>query len=205
LTWPYVAESNIRRFYRREEFTALNGPIPLDLLSTVLNDLTLSVPIADMRITTAGGLGLEWAEFPSADDIEAIDAAIAAFTGGTTTSTLAVQSNNGPVTASTSTPVDVVDFTTPPLAGGKYQVIWNSMFRLTAVAASTGARAIVTVAGVTQQSHWGESLVTAYNGAATFERLAGQTIRVQLQIAKVGAGAVNAEMTGARFSIDKIG
>lgn len=200
-----MAESNVRRFYRREEFTSLNGPIPLELLSTELNGLTLSVPIADMRITTAGGLVLEWAEFPSGADITAIDTAVAAFTGGETTSTLEVQSNAGPVTAGTSTPVDVIDFTTPPLSAGKYQVIWTSMFRLTATAANTGARAIVTVAGVTQQSHWGESLVTAYNGAATFERLAGQTIRVQLQIAKVGAGAVNAEMTGARFSIDKIG
>ncbi len=200
-----MAESNIRRFYRREEFTALNGPIPLDLLSTTLNGLTLSVPIADMRITTAGGLSIEWAAFPSGADITAIDAAIATFSGGTTTSTLAVQSNAGPVTASSSTPVDVIDFTTPPLSTGKYQVIWSSMFRLTGVAANTGARAIATVSGVTQQAHWGESLVTAYNGAATFERLAGQTIRVQLQIAKVGAGVVSAEMTGARFSLDKIG
>jgi hypothetical protein len=187
-----VAETIIRRFYAREEFVALNGPIPLDLLSTTLNGLT-------------GGLALEWADFPSGADITAINAAVAAFTGGTTTSTLEVQSNAGPVVATSSTPVNVIDFTTPALDAGKYQVIWSSMFRLTAVAASTGARAIVTVSGVTQQSHWGESLVTSYNGAATFERLAGQTIRVQLQIAKIGAGAVNAEMTGARFSIDKIG
>jgi len=200
-----VAETNIRRFYAREEFIALNGPIPIDLLSTALSGLTLDVPIADLRITTAGGLMIEWAALPSSADITVIDAAIATFTGGTTTSTLAVQTNNGPVTASTSTPVDVIDFTTPPLSTGKYQVIWTSMFRLTATAANTGARAIATVAGVTQQSHWGEALVTAYNGAATFERLAGQTIHVRLQIAKIGAGAVNAEMTGARFSIDKIG
>jgi len=200
-----MAESNIRRFYRREEFVALNGPIPLDLISTTLGDLTLSVPIANVAITAPGGLVIEWADLPSPTDVAVIDAAIAAFVGGTTTSTLAVQTNNGPVTASSSTPVDVIDYTTPPLAAGKYQVIWTSMFRLTATAANTGARAIVTVAGVTQQAHWGEALVTAYNGAATFERVAGQTIRVQLQIAKVGAGAVNAEMTGARFSIDKIG
>jgi hypothetical protein len=200
-----VADTNIKRFYRREEFPLLNGPIPLDLLSTTLGGLTLSVPIANLGITIPGGLVIEWAAFPSTVDITAIDAAIAAFTGGTTTSTLAVQSNNGPVTASTATAVDVIDYTTPALSAGKYQVIWNSMFRLTATAANTGARAIATVSGVTQQAHWGEFLFTAYNGAATFERLAGQTIRVQLQIAKIGAGAVNAEMTGARFSIDKIG
>jgi hypothetical protein len=163
------------------------------------------VEVAIERLSRLGRLVIEWADFPSTDDITAIDAAIAGFTGGSTTSTLAVQTNNGPVVATSSTPVNVIDFTTPALDAGKYQAIWTSMFRLTATAANTGARAIVTVAGVTQQSHWGESLVTAYNGAATFERLAGQTIHVQLQIAKVGAGAVNAEMTGARFSIDKIG
>jgi hypothetical protein len=200
-----VADTNIRRFYRREEFVLLNGSIPLDLLSTTLGGLTLSVPIANLSITVPGGLVIEWAAFPSTADITAIDAAIAAFTGGNTTSTLAVQTNNGPVTASTATAVDVIDYTTPALSAGKYQVIWNSMFRLTATAANTGARAIATVSGVTQQAHWGETLVSAYNGAATFERLAGQTIRVQLQIAKIGAGAVNAEITGARFSIDKIG
>jgi hypothetical protein len=199
-----MALTTIQRFYRREEFVLLNGPLSVPLFQTHLSGVVLSVPVANLELTSGGGLRIQWEGHPSPEDILAIDGGVASFVGGVTTSAPIVQANAGPVIASNSTAVDAIDFTTPALDGGTYQVIWTSSYRLSAAAANTAARAIATINSVSQQTHWGESVVCAYNGAATFVRNAGQVVRVQLQIAKIGAGVVNAEMTNARFSIDKI-
>lgn len=204
-----MPESSFRRFYRRDEFLALPGTSDIDagVLGTALGALVLSDPIAEVRLVAPPGTGVvvEWESLPGAGVLPLVDAAIAAFVGGATTSQPFIVNVAGPITAANNTPVAVVDFTTPPLDAGTYAVSWLSQFRLTATAANTASRAIAIVNGLTQQSHWGEAVVHAFNGSSPVPRTAGQTLRVQLQIAKLGAGAVNAEMTGARFTVDKIG
>lgn len=200
-----MATQNFRIIYDRSEFLALSGSIQLPVLTTTLLGLSLTSPIVDIRRTPSGnGVAVEWESLVSEADIDAVDDAIATFVGAATTSDPFVQTNAGPVTASNSTPVSVIDFTTPPLDFGTYDVKFSSMYRLVNTSANTAARAISIVNGSQQMTHWGEAVVSAYNGSGTLQRLAGQTIRVQLQIAKVGAGAVTAEMTGARISIDKV-
>jgi hypothetical protein len=155
------------------------------------------------------GVIVEWiGEPPTVQDRLDVRTMIAAFAGGTTTAEPFITVEAGPVTT-TGAAVDVIDFTSPPLDEGTYQIIFSSQFRMTAVVAGEAARAlwIVTAspaAASTQQDHWGEAVVKAYNGAATIKRSAGQTIRVQLQIQEVGPGAGTAEMTKARVTVDKI-
>jgi hypothetical protein len=204
-----MAETNYTRFYLREEFTALVGNIPIALFATVIGGLTLTVHPIDVRLTPQQhGVIIEWTAFPSTEDITAVDAAVAAFVGGTTTSEPFVTVNAGPITT-TGAAVDVIDFTSPPLDAGTYQIIFSSQFRMTAVVVGDAARALTIVTASpagpsTQQDHWGEAVVKAYNGAATIKRSAGQTIRVQLQIQEVGPGVGTAEMTKARVTVDKI-
>lgn len=210
-----MAETTITRYYREEEFSNLAPGFGLDAnyLATVLGALALSEPVAEVRKIQAGeavGVAVAWAGIPSNADVAAVDAAVAAFTGGPTTSEPFVEVSTPATTASNATPVTKIDITTPPLEAGTYQVIFSCQYRMQAVVAGDAARAIsiVTPSGTSarqQVDHWGESVAKAYNGAATFKRTTGQTIRVQLLIAEVGPGTGTAEMSDARVSVDKIG
>lgn len=209
-----MAEDSFRRFYLRADFLALVGSqIPLPLLQTALLELnpTLSQLIIDVReLPGESGAVLEWRARPSDADLVLVDNLIATFTGGATTDAPQVATNAGPVTASSATPVDVIDITSAPLDAGTYQVVMTCQMRMQAVVAGDAARAILTItpspaAARVQREHWGEAVEHAYNLTATFQRQAGQTIRVQLQIAEVGPGAGTAEITNARVTIDKIG
>jgi hypothetical protein len=190
--------------FPRSDFLALAGPVPMALLTTALIALPLASPIVDIRSLPGGGVSVEWESLISAADRTLVINAVSIFTGGTTTSQPFTLTNAGPILASNNTPILVIDFTTPALDAGTYQAIWLSQHRLTAPASSTASRAVVLVNGVPQQDHWPHEVVRAYNGAATFQRSTGQTIQVQLAIAKLGPGAVQAEMTGARFILDRL-
>lgn len=199
-----MAFDGFRIAFPRTDFLALSGPVPLALLTTTLIALPLVSPIVDIRPLPGDGVSVEWESLISAADRLMVVNAVSAFVGGATTSQPFTITNAGPVLAPNNTPVSVIDFTTPALDAGTYQVIWLAQHRLTVPASATASRAVVAVNGVTQQDHWPHEVVRAYNGAATFLRTTGQTIQVQLAIAKLGAGAVSAEMTGARFILDRL-
>jgi hypothetical protein len=203
--------SSFRRFYRRGDFTALPaGEINVPVLVTALAALVFDVSIVDVSPLDFGdGVTIEWEGFPSVADVTALDAFIAAFIGGATTSQPFTTVSAAATTTTSATAVSKIDFTTPALDAGTYQIIFSSQFRMLANVAGEAARAISIItaapaAPVDQQDHWGESVVKAYNGSATILRTAGQTIRVQLQIAEVGPGVGTAEMSKARVTIDKI-
>jgi hypothetical protein len=209
-----MADNSFRRFYRRVDFVALALTADLNAgpLAIQINALALSTPVAEVRANTllADGIVIEWLSLPTLADFAAIDAVVAAFVGGSTAIQPFVVTVNSAVTTTSATPTNVIDFTTPTLDAGTYQIIFSSQFRLTTAVAGEAARALFVVtaspaAAVTQQDHSGDPVVKAYNGAVTLARAQGQTMRVQLQIAEVGPGVATAEMTQARITIDRIG
>lgn len=204
-----MAENNYTRIYLREEFTSLVGNIPIALLAAQLTALSLTVPPIDVRFTPQEhAVIVEWDQFPSAQDIVDLDAAVAAFAGGATTSEPFQYNSFAVATSTSSTPVVKIDQTTPPLDAGTYQVIWTSSTRMQAVAANTGVQADVTLTrsdgvSVHQDDAWNLANRHAFNGAITFQVLAGQTIRSELTFNRLGASGT-AEMSGARITVDKI-
>lgn len=204
-----MAQSNFTRIYLRAEFTSLVGNIPIALLATTLTALALSVPILDVRFTPQqNAVIVEWNTFPSAADITALDAAVAAFIGGTTTSQPFEYNSFAVSTSASSTPVTKIDQTTPPLDAGTYQVLWTTSLRMQAVIANTGVQADITLSrsdgvSVHQDDAWDLTNRHAFNGALTFQMLAGQTIRSQLTFNRLGASGT-AEMSGVRITVDKI-
>lgn len=204
-----MAESNYTRIYLREEFTSLVGNIPIALLATQLTALVLSVPILDVRLTPQQhAVVVEWTQFPSAADITALDAAVAGFAGGATTSSPFEYNSFAVSTSASSTPVTKLNNTTPPLDAGTYQVIWTSSLRMQAVIANTGVEGKMRITRsdgvfVEQDDAWNLSNRHAYNGAITFQVLAGQTLTTLLTFSRLGASGT-AEMSGARITVDKI-
>jgi len=91
--------------------------------------------LVDVRLAPYGdSVVVEWSNIALAEDIAAIDAAIAAFVGGTTSSAPLEVNSFAVATATDGTPVTKIDVTTPPLDPGTYQVIWTSSLRMQAVA-----------------------------------------------------------------------
>lgn len=204
-----MASSNFFRFYRPVDFTSLVGDLEIGLLRTALTLLVLSTPIRNAELLSPGlGVRLEWDVLPSAADITLVDAAIAAFTGGTTTSQPFEYNAFAITSSASSTPVTKLDNTTPPLDAGTYQVLWTTSLRMQAIIANTGIQADITLTRsdgvfVHQDDSWDLNVRHAFNGAITFLVLAGQTIRTQLTFNRLGASGV-AEMSGARITVDKI-
>lgn len=206
-----MADESYTIQFLREAFLALVGNIPIALLRTELQALPLVVPITDARMTLSGhAVIVQWiGEPPTAQDRLDVRAKVAEFVGGVTTSEPFVVVSNAASTTSTAAAVAKLDFTSPGLDGGTYHLDWSSQIRMLAVVAGDAVRAISTLtvgaaAPVDQQTHWGESVLFAYNGGATFKVLAGQVVKFKLEFAEVGPGAGTAEMSKARMTLDQI-
>jgi hypothetical protein len=206
-----MAESTFRRFYRQAEFLGMAGnPVDPAQFATFLTTLPLSEPVADVRVSVQGIVGVEWADLPTQNDLDILDNAVATFAAAPTTDQPFELNSFAATTATTAALVDKINFTTPPLAAGTYQVLWTSMLRMVAAVANTGVRGVMTLARqpgntqVQQESNWDLAQKIAFNGGLTFQVTAGQTISALLQLNKLGAAAATAEMSGARVTIDKI-
>jgi hypothetical protein len=198
--------------FLRAAFVALVGNIPIALLRTELAALPLVVPITDARMMLMGeGVVVEWlGEPPTVADRAAVRNKVAAFVGGATSSAPLVSGNAGPVTAATGALVDLVDLQSPAVDKATYQVVVNAQMKMQAEVAGEAARLTMTItttgaAPRVQRHHWPYAVDGAYNFTGTFEREAGQTIRVQVQGSEVGPGAGVAVFSDVRASIDKIG
>lgn len=207
-----MADDSYRKFYRQSAFTSLlSGLIQaLPLLRTTIGALSLSVPVADVRLGLLDQVVVivEWPGLPSAADVALVDAAIASFAGGTTTSQPFEYNSFGVSTSNSSTPVTKLNNTTPLLDAGTYQVIWNALLRMSAVIANTGVEAKVRITRsdgvfVEQTDAWDLNVNHAYNGAITFQVLPGQTLTTLLTFSRLGALGT-AELSGARITVDKI-
>jgi hypothetical protein len=206
-----MADDYFRRRYTQTDFLALATSIGegIPLLRTALAELTLTVPVSDVRLDLSANAAIvEWLTLPTSGDVAAVDAVIAAFTGGTTTSAPIEINSFATATSTSATPVVKITHTTDPLDEGTYQVIWNSTTRMQAVIANTGVEGRISIARsdgatVSQADAWDLANAHVFNGAITFVILAGQTIAVTLSFLRLGASGT-AEMSGARITIDKI-
>ena len=166
------------RYYPRADFLALSGDIPIALLRTALNAVPQTVTIIDVRLSPQQDAAVvEWLAFPSQQDIADLDAAIAAFAGGATTSQPFEFNDFGASTSSNSTPVNKIDVTTPPLDPGTYQVIWTSSLRMATAAANAGVQGKIHLersdgAVVEQTDAWDLNVAHAFNGRARRRRCA---------------------------------
>jgi hypothetical protein len=206
-----MADESFRKTYYQADFTSLGGSIAANktLLETALSQLTLIVPVNEVRLALGGAAAVvEWQALPDPADVAAVTAAVVAFVGGTTTSQPFEYNSFAAATSTSSTPVTKIDQTTPPLDAGTYQVIWTTSLRMLAVAANTGVRGTIRLTRsdgvfVEQTDGWDLTEPHAYNGAITFQVLAGQTITSLLTFNRLGASGT-AEMSGARITVDKI-
>jgi phosphohistidine swiveling domain-containing protein len=209
-----MSDESYKKTFYGHQFIAL-GSASLaenkDVIDAALATITppLSVPINETRLALGGAaLIVEWASLPSSADVAAVTDKIPTIVGVETTSA-PFEFNSFAVSTSTSNTHGMkIDQTTPPLDAGTYQVIWNSSLRMQAVAANTGVEGKIRItrsdgAFVEQDDAWNLANRHAFNGALTFTLLAGQTIRVQLSHARLGASGT-AEMSGARVTIDQI-
>jgi hypothetical protein len=209
-----MSDESFRKTFYAFEFTALGGGSLSENKPVIDAELAsiappLGVPINETRLALGGAaLIVEWASLPSSADVAAVTAKVPTIVGAETTSE-PFEFNSFAVSTSTSgVHAMKIDQTTPPLDAGTYQVIWNSSIRMQAVAANTGVEGKIRITRsdgvfVEQDDAWNLANRHAFNGALTFTLLAGQTIRVQLSHARLGASGT-AEMSGARVTIDQI-
>ena len=204
-------EGSFKLKFRRDKFVALVGNIPVQLLKAQLAALPLSAPIADARMTLVGdGVIVEWiGELPTTQDRTAVREHIEQFAGGVTTSQPFSVISAGVTTAANATPVSKIDFTSPPLDDGTVSITFTGQHRLqsAAVGDSAGLRLTITFSGfapIIQEDEWPFMLKHAHNYAITAKVTAGQTVRVQAEVYKLGAGAAIAEASKERFTIDQL-
>lgn len=205
---------NYTETYYAHQFTSLGaGSLAenKDVIDAALAAIAppLSLPVNETRIALGGAaLIVDWAGLPSSADVAAVTALIPTIVGVVTTAE-PFEFNSFAVSTSTSnTHAMKIDQTTPPLDAGTYQVLWTSSLRMQSVIANTGVEGKIRLTRsdgvfVEQDDAWNLSNRHAFNGAITFTLLAGQTIRVQLSHARLGASGT-AEMSGARVTIDQI-
>lgn len=216
-----MAETSIKRFYGEEEFVGLLPGFAIDetqvkLLGTILGALALSGPIAEVRRAVLGeriSVVVEWAGLPSSADVALIDAAVAAFGGAPITDAPLSAESLGITSATTSALVTVIDATTPPRQAGAYRFDWCCLVGMLAAVANTGVRGVCTVTRtqgadvVTRTWEHNSTLQQpqTFSGGKTFNVAQGATIRVLLQVGKVGVPAATAQMAVASATVDKIG
>lgn len=210
-----MSESSFRKFYAYTEFLAVASnqltPNP-EAFKTFL--ATYGFDVVPINVEAIGNdtIMVEWTTFPSQADIPRLDAAVEEFTGGSTDEPFEVESLDA-TSATTSNLVGVIDFTTPPLDSGTYQVTWNALVGMLATVANTGVRGVLTltrtqgsdVVSRQWEHNWNLQQPQLFGSVTTFRCQSGATIRAHLQVAKLGAAAATAQMGGARVTIDKIG
>lgn len=209
-----MADDYFRKTFYAFEFTALGGSGLAEnkaVIDAALETMSppLSVPINETRLAMGGGaLIVEWNALPSEADVDAVVALIPTIVGVATTSAPFEFNSFGVSTSTSGVHAMKIDQTTPPLDAGTYQVLWTSSLRMQAVIANTGVEGKIRITRsdgvfVEQDDAWDRANRHAFNGALTFTLLAGQTIRVQLSHARLGASGT-AEISGARVTIDQL-
>jgi hypothetical protein len=213
-----MSENHTKTYYAHE-FVALGGgslaenkPIIDAALAAIVPPLSL--PVNETRLALGGAaLIVDWAGLPSSADVAAVTALVPTIVGVTTTSApIELESLGTTTTTDTVTPVDKIDFTTQPLDAGTYQVMWDALVGMVATVANTGVKGIITLTRIrgassvarTWSHGWNQQEPQLFGSGITFQCNAGDRIRVQLQVLKLGVAAATAAMGMARVTIDQI-
>lgn len=207
-----MAFQDFRVIYERSDFLALSGQIPLKLVTALLLQLPLTSPIKDVKLVGPAAnpsLAVEWESLISDDDLDAIDDFVATFPGGATTSQPFEIESLAISTESAGSLTPKIDFTTPLLDEGTYQVSWACDTQMQAAVANTGVEAqfIVTRSDAVSRNWpdtWDLAFPHFFGNCITFKVQTGQTIRVQLLFRKLGVAAATAQIGLARVTIDQI-
>lgn len=209
-----MAESSYREYYGFNEFLALASqqltPDP-EVFAAFLATYGFSVAPSYVAVVGLDTIAVEWSTFPSQADLPLLTAAVQEFTGGSTDAPIEVESL-GVTTAPDGSLVDVIDVTSPPRDAGTYMASWNSIIALSSTVPDTGVRAVFTVTRTqgadVASRQWEHTWILQqpqhFGGSVTFLLATGGTIRVQLQVAKLGGGAAVAQLAGARVTINKL-
>lgn len=191
--------------FRRTELEALEGPVDIERVKAELLKLTLDCPIIDIRPLPHDGVSVEWASACTEGDELKVAEALRAFAGAPLTSEPFAFVHPEPVAAVSEAGMLAAAVETPPLEAGRYAVRWTSELRLTQPASSTAARAqCVVVDHFAQTHHTRDTFSSAFNGSVVVDRAAGDTLRIALYVAKIGPGAVSAEIASIHVFVDKI-
>src|SRR5690606_22190807 len=160
-----MAEESFRKTYYEHEFTALGGGSLAEnkaVIDAALLQLDppLGTAVNEVRLALGGAAAIvEWTALPSAEDVGRVDALIPTIDGIVTTGEPFELEELAAVGATADDLVDVIDFTTPPLDGGTYQIMWASEVGMQATVANTGVRGVATFSrsdGATRkwEHHW---------------------------------------------------
>lgn len=199
-----------QKIYEPAAFVALTTSVNIGILAASIAALSLGEQPDVIELIGTNRVRVVWlGAFPSAADVLAVDGAIAAHTGGTTTNLPQQFENLGNVDATSGTFVAVFDVTTPPLDAGTYLVLVETELSMPVVQSNTAVQAEFRL-GAGSGTLIGRTTVASATQPAGFDphamlaRTAGQTIRVVLQIAKLGASAATARAANSRLSICKV-
>lgn len=206
--------STIIRSYHPEDFTQLVSFPPegatLALLKTTLAQLPLTVQVVDVRVAPLDtAVVVEFGGIPTGQDFVDVDSAIAQFQAANTTNLHMEMQSFAAATTTSSSFTAKIDEITPELSAGTYMVNWQSLLRMSVAGASSGVLGRMRIERsdgefLEQTSAWDLTVGQAFNGCVSFPVTEGQTLRVTLSYARIGANGT-AEMSDARVAIDRVG
>jgi hypothetical protein len=203
-------------FYAHE-FTALGGGSLAEnkeVIDAALASIEppLSLPVRTQIALGGAALFVEFAGLPSADDVAAVRGRIPTIVGVATTSEPIAVEALAVVDNPSTDLVTVIDVTTPPRDGGTYQILLDSQIGMAATVADAGARVLATfslirggnVIAVRPYEHsWDRAQPQLFSPNITFDCVAGDQVRVQLQFQRIGVAAT-ARLSAARVTIDQL-
>jgi hypothetical protein len=206
-----MADQSFRVFYPRAAFVAmLTAAANIPLLRATLAALPLTTQFAEVRPLPDGGAVVEWIAIAASTpaDVALVNAAVAVFTGGATTSQPFSLESFAATQALNATPVLKATLATVPLDGGTYTFSWNSTLRMNPANVNGGVQGIIRLASSSgdfreQPDSWDLAFPHAFNGSIIFEVQAGQILTATAHVARLGS-AGTAEMSGLRFTIDQL-
>lgn len=208
-----MSQTDFRKYYAQSEFIAM-ASVPVDpaQFETFLTTLSFSVAVVDVYAIT-GFIAVQFDALPTPSDFTTLDAAVASFVAVPPTDAPLEVESLGITSATTTTLVDVIDATTPPRDAGTYRVDWCCLVGMLATVVNAGVRGVVTLTRTqganvvtrTWEHNWNLQQPQTFSGGRTFLVTQGATIRVRLQVSKIGAPAATAQMASAVVTVDKIG
>lgn len=200
------------RTFGPADFTSLgSNQLNIDVLRDDISSQVYDTSPPFVDAIAARAVIARWGSFPTPADVATVAARIAAHTGGATTSAPVQLENLANVDAPSATMVSIFDHTTPPLKAGTYLVIVATDLWMPATIANTftrcefriGPAAGTLIAGTTAASG-PQTHSTAFTPHAMLARTEGQTLRLLLQVAKLGVPAATARASNSRMSYCRV-
>jgi hypothetical protein len=196
-----MGTTRVVRTYANTEFTSTSDPNP-KVLERELGDLALTEQPSDVH-RSGTDVVVVWNDLlPLAADIVLIDAAVAAHTGGNTTSDPVRAESEDVSSNATDTWETKLELTTQKLVAGTYEIVWYAEIACDAVVASSTAAVRVMIGGnvefadKTPGTDW-----YAVSGNNFVDVLDGDTITTEIRYRKAGTAANMAYIQKTRISV----